>query len=89
MRLLLTKKIISLLQLNEALEEQKGPVFLGEILVKKGWVTEEEAAQSLSEQLGIDYIDLAKYSLEPDLINILPEDVARRRLAIPLSRTLR
>lgn len=86
--LLVTKKLISDEQLNQALAEQESSgTFLGEILVKKGLVREEEAAQSLSEQLGIAYIDLAKYSSDPGIINSLPEEVAKRRLAIPLFRS--
>jgi len=86
--LLVTKKILTDKQLDQALAEhdQTGR-FLGEILVKRGWTTEEQAAQSLSEQLGLAYVDLTKYTVEPGITELLPEELARKYLALPLFRT--
>jgi len=86
--LLVTKKILTDKQLDEALADQrKTGRFLGEILVKKGLATEEEVAQSLSEQRGVAYVDLAKYTVEPGIIELLPEELARKYLALPLFRS--
>jgi type IV pilus assembly protein PilB len=86
--LLVTKKIITSAQLDEALAEQdKAGRFLGEILVKRGWAAEEQVALGLSEQFGFAYVDLAKYNLEPGLVASLPQDIAKRYLAIPIFRS--
>ncbi len=86
--LLITKNIITDGQLEEALAEQKRTgVFLAEILVRKGLATEEEVTLNLSEQLGLAYVDLAKYTVEPGIIKSLPEDIARKYLVLPLFKS--
>ncbi|MDI6606330.1 MAG: ATPase, T2SS/T4P/T4SS family [Candidatus Omnitrophota bacterium] len=86
--LLVTKKIISEEQLEEVLaEQQKSGEFIGQILVRKGYANEKEVAQSLGEQLGFAYVDLENYNLEPEITKILPEELAKKHLALPLFKS--
>ncbi len=72
-------------QLQRALNEQKvSGKLLGTILVELGYATEEEIASQLSEQMGLAYIDLNTYQIDKEVINLIPEKVARKFNAIPL-----
>ncbi|MBI5026325.1 MAG: Flp pilus assembly complex ATPase component TadA [Nitrospirae bacterium] len=75
-------------QLNKALEEQrtkKGR--LGEILVDLGFISEDTLVEFLGKQLGIQSVDLRKVTIDPDVVNLIPESLARRFNVIPAFRT--
>ena len=76
--LLYTNKITEE-QLNSALEEQKGTnKKIGEILTDKGYVSEKDIVEVLEFQLGIPHVDLDKYTIKPDVVAQIPENIARR-----------
>ena len=86
--LLVTKNIITSAQLDEALAEQvKSGKFFGEILVKKGNANEEQITLALSEQLGFACVDLSKYKLEPAVVKLLNEDIAKKYSALPIFKS--
>lgn len=73
-------------QLDEALEEQKSSGGrLGEVLLKKGFVSESKIIDALSAQLGLQVFSLSRYRPMPEALRMVPESVARRLHAIPLS----
>jgi MSHA biogenesis protein MshE len=79
------KKLISEEKLQEALAEQKNTGRkLGRVLVDIGAVSEIELHRALAEYLEIPYVDLAHMSLEPKVVNLLPETHARRYRALVL-----
>ncbi len=83
--LLVESKIISQLQLDTALEEQrKLGRKLGRILVDKGYLTEDGLLTFLSRQLAVPFVELSHYQFEPAVIALLPEIYARRFRAIAL-----
>ena len=57
---------------------------LGELLVERGVVTALELAQILSRQLSCPWISLAQIEIAPDVIRLLPAEVAIERHAIPV-----
>ena len=74
-------------QLTEVLKEQK--IFgkkIGELLVEKGYVTELDIIQVLEFQHGIPHIDLDKHYIDPDIPNLINENMARRNVLIPINR---
>lgn len=82
---LVNKGVVSQKQLDEAIREQEtSGEFIGTILVNKGYATEEAVAKGLSEELGYAYMDLSKYSIEPEAIKLIPEDICSKYLAIPI-----
>lgn len=87
--LLVTKNIITSSQLDEALAEQErtGKV-LSEVLVKKGYANEEQVTCALSEQLGFACVDLSRYKLEPAVVKLLSEEIARKYSALPVFKSL-
>ena len=83
--LLIENKLITASQLEFALANQKKTRRkLGKTLIDLGYIQESTLLQLLSEQLRIDYIDLKKISLDPEVQHSLPEVYARRFRAIAL-----
>ncbi len=73
-------------QLDEALSEQKSTgLRLGEVLLKKGFASEGKILDALSSQLGLQVFSLSRYRPMPEALRMVPESVARRLHAIPLS----
>ena len=74
-------------QLQEAVEEQKHSTKkIGEILVEKGYLTQNDIIESLEYQLGFPRVDLNKYELREDIITLIPESLARKYKAIAIDK---
>ena len=85
--LLLREKIISTDQLQAALDfQKKNSLPVGTSLVQLGYISEEEIAQALSRQLGYPYIDLDQFEVYPEVINLIPNDVAKKYVVMPIHR---
>jgi len=83
--LLVEHKIISEEQLKQVLEEQKRSGHkIGRVLVENGFVEEDQLLNLLAEQLDVAYIDLSRFSFNPDIVKRIPETVARRYRVIAL-----
>ncbi|RJG06407.1 GspE/PulE family protein [Noviherbaspirillum cavernae] len=84
-QILVQQKWLSEAQLQFALDDQKrSGRKLGRICIENGFVTEEQVSAALAKQLSIPYITLKFYSVNPDLVRLLPEAQARRFRAIAL-----
>ncbi len=85
--ILIQRKVINSLQLDEALDMQKKEGgFLGEALVRLGYVDEKEVVAALVVQCSLPYIAINKYEIDPELLKLIPESMAREYLVIPLDR---
>jgi len=85
--LLLKEKLLNSEQLESVLEFQKNnEVPTGTAVVSLGYVSEEEMAQALSRQLGYPYINLDQFEVYPDVINIIPVEIAKNSLVMPIHR---
>ena len=83
--ILVAQQIISQQQLETALVEQKKTGYkLGRQLVALGFVDENTLLNFLSKQLNYPFIDLARFRFDRDVVQILPEAVARRYRVIVL-----
>ncbi len=73
-------------QLERALEEKrrKPEKRLGEILVEQGSTTRAQIGRILAEQHELEYIELDEGSIEIEAAGLLPENLARRYLAVPV-----
>ncbi len=86
--LLVKKKLISEIQLQAALAEQKkSGRKLGRVLIDSGYVDEETMLKILSAQISIPYVDLSTFELNPQLVQRLPETEARRYRSLILKET--
>ena len=58
---------------------------LGEVLVERGLVTRTQIARALAEQHELPFIELAESDVQIAAAVLLPEDLARRYTALPVS----
>ncbi len=85
--ILVRRNIISPKQLAEALEiQKKREGFVGEILVKLGYVQERDIVVALVVQCSLPYIAVNKYQIDPTIIKIIPKEIAKSQYMIPLDR---
>ena len=71
--------------LTEALAKQKrSGQLLGRILVDNNYVTEEQISQAIAQQLDLAYIDLRRYEVQPQAVQLLTELQTRRFRALVL-----
>ncbi|MBI5044262.1 MAG: type II secretion system ATPase GspE [Nitrospirae bacterium] len=83
--MLIAEGIITRGQLERALAEQKiHGGRLGVILRNLGYVSEDSIIKVLGKQMGISHMSLDNVIVEPTIVRMIPETVARRYQAIPL-----
>ncbi len=86
-KLLLDDKLITNEQLELALEEQKrNGGKIGSNLVKLGYITESTLAHFLGRQFSVSAIELATCEIDPECVEMVPYEIARKYLALPISR---
>jgi type IV pilus assembly protein PilB len=72
-------------QLETALEEhRRTPKSIGRVLIDMGMIKEGDLVRALAEQVGLEFVDLAEYPVDPTATTLLPEALARRYRAIPI-----
>lgn len=85
--LLLKTGLISQEELEKAKEAQKAQGgFVGSHLVKLGYVSEGDLAETLSKQYGVNIIQLDAYQIEPDVLQLIPQNLAQKHSVIPIVR---
>jgi len=86
--ILLRRGVISLDQLSEAEQmarEQSG-LNVADCLVRLGYATGEEVMRAMAEHHGLDYVDLSEVTIPEDVIQLIPESVARENVILPLAK---
>lgn len=85
--LLVENKLITEEQLQNALKEQKEQGSrLGSTLIELGYIDEDTLLNTLARQLHVPFVELKNFKLKSEIIQILPETLARRFKAIPLDK---
>jgi len=85
--ILIKNKLITPDQLNLALEEQKKKGgTLSEIITGLKFIREIDLVSVLSEGLNFPPIDLKRFKLDPEVVKLIPRDIARRYGIIAVSR---
>ncbi len=85
---LLDKKLITPQQLEMALKEQaKSGELLGRVLVKMGYLREEQILSVVSEQLNIPFVRLQDITIDPSAIKKVPPKFAWHYKIIPIKYT--
>jgi type IV pilus assembly protein PilB len=80
------KGIISDAQLEEALRMGKRTnTRVGKVLVSLGYVTENDIADALAVQYQMPSMMLTTAFIDPQVVRLIPEAVARRLMALPVS----
>ncbi|MFH0827026.1 MAG: hypothetical protein V1923_03955 [Candidatus Omnitrophota bacterium] len=85
--LLVKAGIITKKQLNRALKIHKhNSSYIGDVLIKCNFAKEEDVVSALMAQYHFPYIPLENYNIDLEVLNIIPEEIARKYLVIPLDR---
>jgi type IV pilus assembly protein PilB len=76
-------------QLEDALntwKEKESAKLLGEILVSKGYVKQEDVETALAIQYGYPYILLSNFRIGAEICKILPREFVERHKIVPLEK---
>jgi type IV pilus assembly protein PilB len=74
-------------QLKEAIGLQRGEGGrLGTNLIKLGYITEEKLVSFLSKQWGVPAVTLSDYMVDSLVLKLIPYEIARKYLIVPLAR---
>lgn len=85
--ILINNKLITREHLDKALEVQKEKGGkLSDIIVGLKFIKEDVLISTLSEELGLPLIDLKRFNIDYDIVNIIPADIARHYQIIPVSK---
>ncbi len=77
-------KIITPDQLRKATQEQKRGERLEQALVRIGYATEELILQVLADYSELPFVDLDTYLIDEKVVKMIPEEMARRHILIPI-----
>ena len=84
--LLLKQGVISLDQLTEAEEVAKTTnAEVGDVLIQMEYATPEEVAQAMAKHHKIPYVDLRSAQIADEVVELVPESVARENTVLPFS----
>jgi type IV pilus assembly protein PilB len=85
--LVLKNGIIDEKEFSKIEEESKNSEYsLAETLVEKDIISDEDLGILISDFLKFPFIILAKLTIPPDIFNIIPEKMARRKKIIPFAK---
>ena len=75
-------------QLDKALQQQQsGGGRIGTNLVKLGFIGEDDITSFLSRQYGVPSINLSHFDIDPNVIKLIPSEIAQKHQVIPINRT--
>jgi type IV pilus assembly protein PilB len=79
--------LLSAGQIEELLEQQKKEgARLIKLIVDKSYVSEQDLAVSMGRVLNVPPINLARVSIPPEVVELLPRDTAHNYKVVPVSR---
>jgi len=79
--------VVTKAAVDEALEHgRKETLRIGEALVALGFADEEDVTKALASQYDMEYIDLDQSSANLSEMHLIPEDLIRKHLVLPLGR---
>jgi type IV pilus assembly protein PilB len=87
--LLVKEKVITPQQLEQAVKAQRdggGKERLGSVLVRMGFLSDEDVTNFLSRQYGVPAINLQYFEIDPAVVKLIPQETAKRYQILPLSR---
>src|SRR5678809_1214628 len=67
-------------------DQQRWGGQVGQILISKRFISEEILVKALSQQLKIDVVDLDEVKIPPDVIALVPHEMAYENTLIPFRR---
>lgn len=87
-KILIDSQKITAEELEIALSVQKKTgKDIKEVLAEKGFLAEDEILSIVSEYLSIPFLDPYKFKIDAGIVNLIPEDIARRFRIFPLYKS--
>lgn len=78
---------ISELELQSALDiQKKSGKKIEEVLLDEKFITEDDIIEVLEFQLGIPHVNLDKYEINPEVANLIPENIVRKYQLIAIDK---
>ncbi len=85
--ILVRESIISTQQLRDAQDDQRGSgKRLAYSLAKLGILGEKELTEFLAKQYGVPSISLSEFEIDPEVIDLIPKEVASKHTVLPVQR---
>ena len=85
--LLVKENLLTAEQLDTALSHQRqNGGRLGSILIRLGYVEDDDITALLSKKYGVPSINLTYFEIDPAVIKLIPIEVAQKHMVVPLSR---
>ncbi len=84
-KILLEQKLISAESLSLAKEDaKKNAISLEKALIRQSLVNNDKIAAVVAKEIGVPFIDLADYTVDKEVIKLIPKEVATKYTLIPL-----
>ena len=82
---LLEEGLVTYEQLDEATSQQaRSGKPLGRILIDLGFVVEQDLVSALAKQIGLPFVDLSEYPVDPAAASLISDSLAKRYSAMPI-----
>jgi twitching motility protein PilT len=83
---LLEQGLVTAEQLDQATQEEaKTGKSSWKILLERGAVTERDLVRARAEQIGMQFVDVAQVQPTPAAVALVPEEMARRQMVMPVA----
>ena len=79
-KLVKKEPLLSAIKTSKATSKQ-----LGQVLLEQGLLDEETLTKVLAKQFGMEYVNLDKVTITPEVLKLVPEEFIRRYNILPLS----
>jgi type IV pilus assembly protein PilB len=83
-KILVQAGVITEQQLDEAFADVEG-LSLSQAIVQAGLATETKIAQAVAGQMGLTFVDIGAYEIDPNAATLLAIDLARRYNVLPIA----
>ena len=85
--LLVRQNMLTAEQLKRARDEARtNGARLGHQITKLGYLQETELTEFVAKQYGLPSIELGEFEIDPEVIKLIPEEVAIKHTVIPVNR---
>lgn len=84
--LLVEAGVISTEQLEYALKNKSSNEKLGDFLIRENFLTEQQLIEVLEFQLGVPHVNLSQYRIDPEVLQLVPAELAKRAQIMPIRR---
>ncbi|HDH97164.1 MAG TPA: type IV-A pilus assembly ATPase PilB [Proteobacteria bacterium] len=74
-------------EIEQALEQKIISARLTQQLSKLGYIEESELTQLLAQQYGVPAVNLLEFELDPEIVQLIPREMAERYKVIPIQKT--